>query len=1584
MVFIKDNIKNIVKYAISKFYEKLNTSDKEIIINYTVKILEIIYYLYNLDLNVLEYQLKQNNYKDIKWIFTLLLPYINESANPSELFSLKKLYSDKYFDVDINEKEPFYKYTNIQYGRCIHKKDGNKIIAQEIEFDIEHLNHNFYLLINSLIESSNKLYVNWIEILPLDLNSYNNTDLYKNTLQIFNENKLNEINIKDLINLNVDNSISGLYIGDIYNCIKTYLYDDIKNIKLLIFDLIIVNTDVLNPMAPAINVLGEIFNTKRGETLNYALQDISWDRLDKEHHQIFKQKYKSLTQSYINNQPYTVIIDDANKEHDITTYTISSLSIQRLMKGIAINFDKKNRNNKKILKSGYKKLNNELNEDDDDDEKLDGLDLDNLKECIASIDMELLYEFFRGLLQQFKYTYYGSCLLTPDKKSIDISRLKEYTYKNLYNFSKSLTHYESNKEYLEYNKHWKSLEKKEKDEILKRLNNKHDNILKWFNIQGYIRFLKLGEYDYYKYNNEYEVELKGDKRTRFNDIITRTVTQNVKYDMRDIYYNVIIYDRIREDLIRIIFDCLIKKGVLSTLTFNKQLSDTQYTHREIINDKLKYNIFLQSESNPFYTNSYYYLTEMPYKYSYLFEKNSVDSWYGMAALEWVSQIGFCHHYINNRVCFMTGGTGVGKSTHVPKLYAYYLKAIDYKSNGKVVCTQPRITPTKKTADTVSKQLGIPIYINKMVDGKETPEETDSYYMQLQYKGKKHVRNVSHLVIKIVTDGLLVQEIKNSKPLFKKEIKKKDDKQESMKFGENLYDVIIIDEAHEHNRNMDMILTIMRLYTYYNPSIRLVILSATIDSDEPTYRRYYRLINDNLKYPLDINLKESNIDRINVDRRYHISPPGATTRFSIKEFYHDEKTDIVQLTQQIIRGAKGNILVFQPGQKDIINLVEQLNKVIPATWITLPFYSELNDNKRTFIEYIDDRFKYLHINKDDDFNDLNTLFDTSKPSYTNFVLVATNIAEASITINSLYYVVDVGKRKNDYYDYEKKNSKILETLISESSRLQRKGRVGRVQPGEVHYLYKENALINNKTPVEFSIQNISESLYSLLRENHSEKEFIIDDYINDRITGQLFKTISGIYDYKGSQFIEDFISKMAKYYETGYSIDDLIDNNGSFYIIHPDDMEFTRNVIGKIQELNSNNIEFADRKLGIIKSKKILSYIEDYETYKYITNKIDFDKSDFGLLIQTINENFQFDNPAIGKILLNSILLDNENDGAIIAAALDVLKGDLKTLFVFNDITSSFELSKAKTKLDSDFHFIIELFKQFINYLNQRYVYFNLNKVIDEYINNSSVFNKTSIKSVIVNYDQTDEDNDRDNIIKNMLEYIEHQIITDSHQEYITKWCMVYNIDKKKIMRFILRYIKILDDIKKLYYPDKREKEYKSIIYKYKKEYIKYVSTKIDKLKIAFILSVPYNLCANITGTEQYLSLYNPNINNIYSIQKIRIFTEQGKKYISDTFIDLIYRSGYIIYFNFRNDMISGIIHIDKSYIKILSGIYNKERLERIVSPINIKIDKYLQKLDDNKKLEKERNIKIKTPDDYNIISKVGKIYKQIIADIDFD
>jgi hypothetical protein len=79
---------------------------------------------------------------------------------------------------------------------------------------------------------------------------------------------------------------------------------------------------------------------------------------------------------------------------------------------------------------------------------------------------------------------------------------------------------------------------------------------------------------------------------------------------------------------------------------------------------------------------------------------------------WVSQLKFYYKFINCRVIYLTGGTGVGKSTQIPKLLLYGLNAFDFKTDGKLINTQPRQKPTSNNAKFIAKQLGIYIDLHR--------------------------------------------------------------------------------------------------------------------------------------------------------------------------------------------------------------------------------------------------------------------------------------------------------------------------------------------------------------------------------------------------------------------------------------------------------------------------------------------------------------------------------------------------------------------------------------------------------------------------------------------------------------------------------------------------------------------------------------------------------------------------------------------------------------------------------------------------------------------------------------------------------
>ena len=548
-------------------------------------------------------------------------------------------------------------------------------------------------------------------------------------------------------------------------------------------------------------------------------------------------------------------------------------------------------------------------------------------------------------------------------------------------------------------------------------------------------------------------------------------------------------------------------------------------------------------------NANYYLTNDKYKnLDYL----KTQKWYLFYAMDWIAQINFFHHYLNHRVIYITGATGQGKSTQVPKLLIYALKMIDYNNHGKAICTQPRVAPTTENSSRIAEELGVNL---KKKFGNDDLR-TNNYYIQFKHANDSHDKNkCHHLTLKIVTDGTLLEEIIKTPDL------------------KHIYDIIIIDEAHEHNTNMDLILTLARKTCLLNNLIKLIIVSATMNEDEPIYRRYYKEINDNLQKVIHPFFNEEFIINNNyLDRRFHISPPGATTQYNITEIYlpvniyplnNDEEQNAKiaqQKNYQIIKNICntsiiGDILLFANGTADIIKAVKYLNEVLPPYVIALPYYAQMNKKYRYKIEKIDIEISKIKTKKENVSLTWNEKYleDLSVQDgiYKRAVIIATNVAEASITINSLKYVVDNGYAKVNIYDKTIDDTKLIVEKISEASRKQRKGRVGRVNEGTVYYAYMKGGRTD-----------------------------VMPKY---KITQEFF----------GNTFLKLFDNT---------NIDMVNDKTATFYLIHPFENDFSRNFLNekldKIPEENYNILyKNLEEKHLIINNKKtnIVQHVNNIST-----------------------------------------------------------------------------------------------------------------------------------------------------------------------------------------------------------------------------------------------------------------------------------------------------------------------------------------------------------------------------------------------------
>jgi hypothetical protein len=1466
--FVDDILENeIYNIVIPQIFENMESEYKIIIKKYVVRLINIISacFIFHLDIKIYYRQLKQNNYQDIKWLIYHLLPFLNEKNN-DKIKTFNDIYVNKYEDVDINKKEPQYLHSNIQYNRC-NRGDKNKNKYTERQFNMLDIEHNFILLVVSIKIMSHKMHVNWIDILPITYIGYDRTRLYQETSRIFRDNSIVDWNPSEICDMGIDEEKAceilseksiGLSSNDIYNCITNDLYYSVKDVKWLLYDI-----PTNSKIYPIIGILNVFFN------LDICLNNTLWDEIG-----IMEQT--SFTRTWEEIIKFSKSMSDLN----YTDFIITNESLKKMAQGIITQFNKENYLVEEAEEEGYITVEQsiehykELNKFDENKESISFL---VIIESLESLKPKFVYSFFTKSLQQFKQTWYSIRLLSKDKKHFNnefenlyINRNKvEVTYKNIYNFAKSLCHHteiiNNEKVFSEYPHQWVSLNINERNEILKRLNKGYTNSNDWFNIMRYITYLGVKHFP-----------------SDLQDVIS---------------INQALYTTIKELLPNIIFEALVTKGVLTEFIPNNEKTDLDKTSRNEIY-KYQSKLLSRTQDNPYWTDSYHYLTSLPYsqmdkfyteneEYDYFkYGSEKGKTWYTAYSYDWIAQIGFCHHFINNRVIFITGATGVGKSTEIPKIFMYYLKAIDYNPSGRVICTQPRKAPTSSNSEYVSTALGIPMYETKNSEKKES----NFHYIQMKHSEDSHTNNNSqHQTLEYSTDGSFM--VKVNDPLMK--MKRKN----GTYINKNVYDIMMIDEAHEHKINMDMLLTLLKTPVAYNNTLRLVILSATMDEDEHRYRRYYRDINDNRKFPLNMSISENKIDRINVDRRFHISPPGMGTKFIVTQTYRPNTKESDMVMEILNKSTTGDILIFQSGVASITKLVTELNDIIPSYVIALPYHSKMSKEAREFIEKIGSKLPELKLNKSDDFTNA-TKFSIGNNSYSRAIIIATNAAEASITISSLKFVIDTGTQKVQSYDYIKRGERLIETYISESSRIQRTGRAGRTQSGDVYYLYEKGKMEKNRISYEISTKDLSFDLFKKLQLNSGEKVFIEKEHnpydgehkiTSEIIKKEISKDISNIllenyfpgnkfYEYIGNDESYDYKNKqdLPVYYTTGFDSKTLTDNNGRFYMIHPDELQLERNIGGEIVGLinmsSSDSTELIfDKSTKTIVSKKIDSFWDTLHNYMYVMEKENtIIKTQMGVKILELFELLQLENHGLFRALIFALSFGYE-DFFQLYTIYKLTGSNLSSLCENNRIDPTLISLLRHNKSDSES--ILQITNELHVFLNGQNIREKINsKTYISEIQNNTDLNEKQIFSLLGPKDKYDKE------LKNKItdggKKIEkdfntqlmkiHQSKVNESYENIIKWCKPRKLNLDMIIRYIEEYARIRSDFNKIL-SDENVKFFTNI-----KKHI--TESGIDVYQNIIIYSLifgfPFNVCKYIDNSKHYISLHSPYLSNTFKIPSL--------------------------------------------------------------------------------------------------------------------
>ncbi|CAL0334431.1 unnamed protein product [Lupinus luteus] len=344
---------------------------------------------------------------------------------------------------------------------------------------------------------------------------------------------------------------------------------------------------------------------------------------------------------------------------------------------------------------------------------------------------------------------------------------------------------------------------------------------------------------------------------------------------------------------------------------------------------------------------------------------------------------------------IVGETGSGKSTQIPQ----YLIEAGWGHGGRLIgCTQPRRLAVQAVASRVAQEMGVQL-------GEEV-----GYTIRFEDVTKSDVT-----VLKFLTDGVLLREMMDD-PLLTK------------------YSVIMVDEAHERSISTDILLGLLKKIQRRRPELRLIIASATIEAKSMS--DFFRT-------------RKKRREPENEDSRLQLEPAILSVEgrsFNVQINYAEEPVhDYVQAVVSTVlsiheRESTGDVLVFLTGQDDIDAAIHLLNEEVQnngkrsSGLVLLPLYSGLPRAEQELVF-------------------------SPTPRGKRKVVISTNIAETSLTLEGVVYVVDSGFSKQRFYNPVSDIENLVVAPISRASARQRAGRAGRVRPGKCYRLYTEEYFLN---------------------------------------------------------------------------------------------------------------------------------------------------------------------------------------------------------------------------------------------------------------------------------------------------------------------------------------------------------------------------------------------------------------------------------------------------------------------------------------------------------------------------------------------
>ena len=354
---------------------------------------------------------------------------------------------------------------------------------------------------------------------------------------------------------------------------------------------------------------------------------------------------------------------------------------------------------------------------------------------------------------------------------------------------------------------------------------------------------------------------------------------------------------------------------------------------------------------------------------------------------------------NNQVVLIVSGTGSGKTVLVPK---YALHALDYK--GRIAITLPKQIVTKSSAEFAATTLDVKLGEHIGYKYKGSPREVQSKTTKLLY----------------ATDGTIVQKLLNDPSLQE-------------------FNCVIIDEAHERKIQIDFLMYLLRNAILLRPDLKVIIMSATINA--AIFKDYFS----------KFKFKEINI--------------GGKTNYPIKSIFLPSKIEYDQsmeegykmilhlLTEDDPKKAGAHdILFFITSQNEAFDICKKLANDVQrekgkkcqltchGQTYCVEVFSGMDAEKQTLAQ---DKILYK-----------------KSGEYSRKLVVSTNVAESSLTIDGIKYVIDLGYELSSSYDPDLRARRLDRQLITHAQAKQRMGRSGRTEPGVCYHLYTKEDFDKN--------------------------------------------------------------------------------------------------------------------------------------------------------------------------------------------------------------------------------------------------------------------------------------------------------------------------------------------------------------------------------------------------------------------------------------------------------------------------------------------------------------------------------------------